>query len=156
MQNQDDAVLSSPPEVAEPEIEVADTQNQAALSLSLESLIKTHFASIEKLEKELKEARETLDNIFTNEALYKEHSERAKEATKIKSATKQQILNRPDVRRVSEQVKTLKTELSDQKTTLSDLLQEFQKASGMNEVEVGNGEIREIIFTAKLARKSPR
>jgi hypothetical protein len=71
----------------------------------------------------------------------------------VKSATKQQIMKRPDVIRIAEKMKGMKEEMKETQATLSDLLQEFQKVSGSNVIEREDGQVLEIVSTSKLVRK---
>ena len=48
----------------------------------------------------------------------------------------------------------MKSEQSELKTGLSDYLREYQRLSGSNEIEGEDGEVREIVYVAKLVKKS--
>lgn len=124
--------------------------------MALEATIKSHIASISKLEEELTNNKALLDDIFSNDPTFKKHSEDAKEAGRIKSATKQQILKQPQAASLNEKVQSLRTETKDLKGALSDYLREFQRMSGISEIEGEDGEIREIVYVAKLVKKSSK
>lgn len=126
----------------------------AVVLINLESLIKGHVGSIEKLSKEAREEKETLDSILNNEPTYKEHFELAKEANRVKSETKQQILKRPDVKHVAEKLKSLKSEAGELEDELTEYLREYQRMSGNTEIEGDNGEMLKIVTVAKLVRSS--
>lgn len=130
--------------------------DEASVVLNMESMIKTLISTQEKLQDELGKCQDLLDAIFENDATYKDHSEKAKEAAKVKSATKQQILKQPQAADLANKVKTLKSELKENRASLSDYLREFQRMSGISEIEGHDGEIREIIYTAKLVKRSAR
>ncbi|MCL5409330.1 MAG: hypothetical protein M1607_00540 [Patescibacteria group bacterium] len=127
--------------------------NRASIVLDLERLIKSHLTNIDQLRDELEKQQGLLDDIFNNDATYKEHTEQAKEAARVKSATKQQILKQPQAADLSNRVKTLKSELKELQGALSDYLQEYRRMSGASEIEDDNGEVREIVYTAKLVRR---
>lgn len=97
-----------------------------------------------------------MDGILDNDSTYQEHSEAAKEAAKVKAATKQQILKQPQAADLAEKVRSIRSQIKENKASLSDYLREFQRMSGINEIEGSDGEIREIVFTAKLVNKSSR
>lgn len=120
----------------------------------MESMIKSHIASIEKLGIEAKKQKEMLDDIFNNDPTYMQHSEAAKEAGKVKQKTKAEILKRPQAAELDNKVKSLKSQIKENHDALSDYLQEYQRLSGVNEIEGEDGEMREIVYTAKLIRKS--
>lgn len=130
--------------------------DEASVVMNMENMIKALIVSQDKLKEELDKNRDLLDAIFENDSTYQEYLAAAKEAAKIKSATKQQILKQPQAADLANKVKTLRSELKENKASLSDYLREFQRMSGINEIEGSDGEIREIVFTAKLVNKSSR
>lgn len=131
-------------------------QTSADMLINLESMIKTHISAISRLQEELKKHREMLDDIFTNDPTYQEHDKKAKEASKVKQSTRQEILKRPQVATLSEKVKGFRNELKETKDALSDYLREFQRMSGVNEIEDEGGELHEIVFVAKLVKRGSR
>src|SRR3989344_9121903 len=133
--------------------ETIPQKDQALLVKRLEEMVKNHISSIDQLRKELTEQRDMLKSSFENDSTYQEHDQTAKEAAKVKSKTKQEILKRPEVAIIADKVKSLNDELRELNSALSDYLSEFQRASGLNQIEGEDGEIREIIFVAKLAPK---
>lgn len=145
-------------EVQEDEIVTNDIDqsqnNDSTILLSLEQLIKSHITRIDKLKDELKKHKEMLNSILDNDSTYKEHSQKAKEAARIKSKTKQEILKQPQVAQINEKVKNSRFESKELSQALSDYLREYQKMTGVNEIEGEDGEVREIIYTARLIKKS--
>ncbi|OGH10581.1 MAG: hypothetical protein A2857_06855 [Candidatus Levybacteria bacterium RIFCSPHIGHO2_01_FULL_36_15] len=132
------------------------TQNNGVVLVNLEDSIKSHISSIERLYIEIKKHKETLDSIFLNDPTFADHSEKAKEANKVKAETRQQILRRPTVMTVANQIKNMKSDIKELQTELSDYLQEYQRLSGANVIEGEDGELREIINIAKVVKKSSR
>lgn len=128
-------------------------ESQTDVLLNLENLVKSHIAGIDSRRKQLKEQRQMLDDIFTNDPTYNLHSEKAKEAARVKSQTKQQLLKQPNVAAIDEKIKALTTEIKEMDTALSDYLSEYQRMSGSNEIEGEDGEVREIVFIAKLVKR---
>ncbi len=122
--------------------------------LSMESLIKGHIATIDKLSEESRKIKEMLDDIFANDPTYQEHDKVAKEAAKVKQGTKQQILKQPQAADLDKKYKELRGELKENQGSLSDYLQEYARMSGVNEIEGDDGEVREIVYNAKLIKKS--
>ena len=116
-----------------------DTTNQADVIINLEQLIKGHASNIDRLKVELKKHKEMLDDIFNNDSVYKDHSEKVKEATRIKTATRQQILKRPDVSVLANKLKDMKISVKELEGALSEYLREYQKMTGVNEIEAENG-----------------
>ncbi|MBI2593770.1 hypothetical protein HYW44_03965 [Candidatus Daviesbacteria bacterium] len=122
--------------------------------INMESLIKGHISTIDKLSDESRKLKDMLDDIFTNDTTYQEHDKAAKEAAKIKQNTKRQILKQPQAADLDRKIKELKSELKENQASLSDYLQEYARMSGVNEIEGEDGEVREIVYTAKLIKKS--
>lgn len=152
-----------PSEQAEDEIidaEVVSTESSTASSdqvtvlLSLEQLIKSHIASIDKLREESRKHKQMLEDAFLNDPVYQEHLKVAKEATKQKSTTKQQIMHQPANVVLSNKIKDMSSELKDKQMALSDYLLEYQRMTGVNEIEGEDGEVREIVNTAKVIKRA--
>lgn len=133
---------------------VSEAPKDGEVLINMEGMIKNYIASIDKLSDEAKKLKEMLDDIFANDPVYQEHLEKAKEATKLKTATKLQILKQPQAADLNEKIKSLKSQIKESQESLSDYLQEYQRMSGVNEIEGEDGEVREIIYTAKLVKKS--
>lgn len=131
-------------------------QNQATVLLSLEELIKRHISSIEKLQVESKKHKEMFDDAFENSPVYRENSEKAKEAQKLKSTTRQEILKQPQMIQLADKIRTMREEMKDLKLALSDYLVEFQRLSGLKEIQDEQGEFREIINSAKAIKKATK
>ena len=92
--------------------------------------------------------------MFENDETFKKHSDVAKEAARIKSNTKQQILKQPQVADVNEKVKSMQSQLKENQDALSEYLREYNRLTGITEIEGNDGEIRQIIYIAKLIRKT--
>ena len=134
-----------------------DTPNKATADfLNLESLVKTYVTKIELLNKDLKEKNQILKDSFEGDAVYREHEEKAKEANRIKSATKQQILKQPAMAVMAEKIKDMKFDIAEQNAVLTDYLSQYREQSGATQIELDNGEIMEIVSITKLVKQSSR
>lgn len=122
--------------------------------MNLENMIKTNNTQIAKLSADLTEAREMLKDAFENDTTYCEHADAAKDANKVKAATKAQILKQPQVAQIATNVKVLSSELKELKEALSDYLGEYNRLSGITEIEGDDGELLQIVYVAKLVRKT--
>lgn len=127
--------------------------SKAELVISLTNLINTNLSEIDNLEKEMSKQKEMIDSVLSNDATYKEHLEKAKEASRIKSNTKKEIFARPSVKHVVEKLTELKENLRDTREELSNYIQEYAQASGQNYFEAEDGSIQEIVYIAKLRKK---
>ncbi len=130
--------------------------NAAEILLNLENLIKNHITSIDKLKEETKKHSQMLTDIFENDATYKEHSNKVKDANKIRLNTRAQLMKQSSAMALSEKVKTMKSDLKELEVALSDYLQEFARQSGTTQIEGNDGEVREIVYTAKLIKLASR
>lgn len=129
-------------------------EGQGLVVIELENTIKSHLASIDKLEGEYATHKDMLEDVFNNDSTYKEHAKAAKEAARIKNNTKQELMKQVQVAALAEKVKDMKREISELQNALSDYLREYQRISGLSEIEGEDGEIRQIVYVAKLIRKS--
>lgn len=130
--------------------------NAAQVLIDLEQLIKTNVANIDKGKSELKKQREMLASALENDETYRLHNEEAKKAAKAKMQTKYQILQLPQNKQLAEKVKSVAADIKEAGGALSDYLREYQRMSGATEIETDDGQIREIVYTAKLVKKSPK
>ncbi len=146
---QDQEIIAPVPEALE-----NATGNDAILLVRIEEMIKTHITQIDQLQEEISKRKDMVADVFTNNEVFQQHDKVAKEASQIRSATKAQIMKRPEVADLSAKLKELKSQQSELKEGLSDYLREYQRLSGSNEIEGEDGEVREIVYTAKLVKKS--
>lgn len=130
--------------------------NAAQVLLDLEQLIKTHVANIDKGKAELKKQREMLTSALENDETYRLHNEEAKKTAKVKAQTKYQIMMQSQNKQLAEKVKSVAADIKEADGALSDYLREYQRMSGATEIETDDGVIREIVYVAKLIKKSPR
>lgn len=130
--------------------------DDANILLELETTIKNHITDIDTRKSELKKQREMMESALMNDETYRLHAEDAKKAAKIKAKTKFEILQLPANRQLSEKVKELASEIKELDNALSDYLREYQRMSGSSEIETNDGEVREIVYVAKLVKKSSR
>lgn len=128
--------------------------SDAALLVKIEEMIKTHMAQIDELGEEASKYKDMLDDILLNDETYQEHEKAAKEAARIKSNTKKEIMKRPDAADLALKLKSVKSQQKELREGLSDYLREYQRLSGSNEIEGEDGELREIVFVAKLVKRS--
>ncbi|MEK7605322.1 MAG: hypothetical protein AAB478_02230 [Patescibacteria group bacterium] len=128
----------------------------AAILLNLEEMIKNYIQSLDKLREEKKKIGEMLEDSFVNNPVYRENAEKAKEALKVKATTRQQIASQPSVIALSLKVKGLNSDIKERQVALSDYLLEYQRLSGANEIEDAEGQIREIINSARLIKRTAK
>lgn len=131
-------------------------ENDSVLLQRIEEMIKSNTSQIDNLQEEAGKFKDMIDDVLTNDATYQEHEKIAKEAVRVRSNTKKEILKRPDVADFVNKMKALKSEQKELKSGLSDYLREYQRLSGSNEIEGEDGEVREIVYVARLVKRSSK
>jgi hypothetical protein len=130
--------------------------NGGTVLIELESMIKSHVSGIDTRKDDLKKTREMIASVLTNDATYKEHEKAAKEAAKIKNATRAQLMKLTTNAQLVAKMHELSAEIKEMNDALSDYLREYQRMSGSNEIEGDDGQVREIVYVAKLVKKASR
>lgn len=151
--DQNDQKVENPNDFIEGEITVADSTPEGADTIiSLTNLIQSYIGTIERNEQELREHRQMLTDAFSNDLTYRELDDKAKKASKDKNTHKAQILKQPALLELSTKVKEMTESLKEAKETLSSYLQDYARLTGAKEFEDANGELREIVYVAKLVK----
>ncbi len=133
------------------------SSDQATILLSLDELIKSHVATLERVRNDVKKQKEMLSDGFLNSEAFREADEKAKEAAKAKAQVRSNLMQQPAMLLIANKVKGMAAEIKEKQTALSDYLLEYQRlAGGVNEIEGTSGEIWDIINSAKLVKRSSR
>lgn len=122
--------------------------------LELEQMIKTNVATLDRNKVELKKLKEMLESALLNDEPYRMAAEKAKEAAKEKGKAKLVVLENQATRQVAEKIKDMTVENKELMQAQSEYLREYARLSGINEIETEDGEVREIIYVAKLVKKA--
>lgn len=139
-------------EVVEAEIvTTSSSSDDSTVLLSLEEMIKNNIASLETLREEMRKIREMFEDTFSNDPIYMEKAEEAKKAAKGKSEVRSRIMQQPSVKEMADKIKHIRSEVSERNGALSDYLQEYQRISGLTQLEV-DGQIHQIINSAKVVK----
>lgn len=131
-----------------------DNSNPAADLVALEGLIINYISKIEQHQELLKNQKEMLQSNLDNDPAYQEAAKQAKEASKKKQEEKARIIKQPEVAKIYNNVKDGMTQLRVMRQTLSNHLQNYSKLSGTNQFEDDEGQVREIVYTAKVVKRS--
>ena len=145
-----DPSTSSGPSVQTQEAASADTV------LELEQMIKTNVTTLDRNKTELKKLKEMLESALLNDEPYRTASEKAKEAAKVKGKAKLAVMENQATRQVADKIKDMTTENKELMQAQSEYLREYARLSGTNEIEGEDGDVREIIYIAKLVKKAKR
>lgn len=141
-------------EIQEPGIENVGKTKKLDTMLSLEDLIKNHAKSIKDLKSELKAAREMYEDSFNNNPTYREHADRVKEASKLKSSVRLQIAKQPSVAVLGQKMKDIRFDIREQQRTLDDLLLDYKEQTGATQLELFGGQTFELITRVSLVMSS--
>lgn len=134
----------------------APDADQANVLLSLEEMIKKSISRLDQLKVEAKKHKEMYDDAFLNNPTYIENTEKAKAAAKDLLVTKKNISSQPAVVQIALKLRSMRDEVKEMETSLSDYLQEYQRLTGAREIEGEDGKIRDIVNTAKLVVRSAK
>lgn len=115
--------------------------------------IKKRIEIIDKLQKEVKEAKAMLKDALENDAEYQKTAEEAKVANSRKKQLKDEVLNLPEHRKVVEDVKANSEEILTLKEILSEELIEYREQHKTETIEDNNGNLRYFKLSVKLGAK---
>jgi vacuolar-type H+-ATPase subunit I/STV1 len=122
--------------------------------LSVEALIKTLISRIARVKEDLKPVKEMLSDLLNNNEEYQKVAAEAKEVSKKKSSVKKEVLSTPEGKMANDKVAELRSELKEAQEALSSYLADYQRLTGSSEIEGEDGELRKIVYVAKLVRKT--
>lgn len=128
--------------------------DQATILLSLEEMIKSNITSIDKLREEIKLQQQMFTDSFNNDPVFIENQKQVKEISKTLKTTRENIRKQPAVAILADKIKSMRLDLKERMTALSDYLQEYQRMTGATEIECADGDIREIVNSSKLIKRS--
>lgn len=124
--------------------------------ITVTNLIQSYIGNLDRASEELKAHKQMLLDSFANDPTYREHDEKVKEAVKVRTATKQQILKQPTLAELSAKIKEMAESVKGMKEALSGYLQDYAKMTGSREFEDSEGELREIVYVARLVKASTK
>jgi cell division septum initiation protein DivIVA len=131
---------------------VSDPPKSAGGVIDLTGLINSDVAQIEHLKVEMGKYKEMLDSIFASDSTYQAHDTAVKEAVKVRSGTKRQILNQSQAADLQEKINENRTHIKELNNDLSDYLQEYAKSTGLTSIETEDGQVRQIVYSARLVK----
>ncbi len=126
--------------------------DSAVTENSLVGMINSLVDQIALRKNQLAKLKEMLDDFFLNDPTYQTHDQAVKEAVKIRTGTKKQILKQPQAADLDNQVKDLRSQVKELDTDLSSYLADYAKSSGATTIETTDGVVRQIVYTAKLIK----
>lgn len=122
--------------------------------LNLTNMINTSLSTAERVKEEKAKLSEMLKSLLDNDPSFLEASEQAKTAAKAKGQARKQVMRMPQASDLDSKIKDLGKHLKDINTQMSMYLADYARLSGLSTFEDPAGEVREIVYVAKLVKKS--
>lgn len=140
-------------------VETEEVQNKDVASESevnvlknLEELIRSNFATIERLAAERKKTKEMVDSALFNNEAYRGHLQVLRDANKTKAEIRYKIMKDPINVQLKEKVKELGAEIKEAKTALSEYLVEYRRMTGATQLELFDGQVGQIFLSARFVK----
>jgi len=128
-------------------------KDQAEVIVNLDNLIKSHIRTIASTKEQMKKHKDMFSDIFLNDKVYQEHDKKVKEVSKVRNATKAELLKRTDVFDLNEKIKDMKLQVKELENALSEYIREYQRLTGANQIEDEKGDVLDIVFSVKLVKR---
>jgi len=122
--------------------------------ISLEKSIKMKISQIDRLREDMKPVRDMISSFLENEESYQKVTELAKEAGRKKSEVKKSLMDTTNGKELNAKLVAKKEEMKDAQDALTNYLTEYSALTGAKQIEGDDGEMRQIVFTAKLVRRT--
>lgn len=116
------------------------------------SLIQNTNASLDQIKKEIATNKEMVEDALNNDPTYRSEAEKVKAAAKVRNEVKNRILQQPNLLEINGKLKDQKLHLKELRETLSEYLQEYQRQTGSKTIEGPDGQLNEIVYTARLIK----
>ncbi|OGY09696.1 MAG: hypothetical protein A3D24_04550 [Candidatus Blackburnbacteria bacterium RIFCSPHIGHO2_02_FULL_39_13] len=151
MTAQDDQNL---PPIEEATVVEDVAQENVSTLVGVENSIKARLSHVERQKEEIKSLREMVTSYLENDPSYLELEQAAKNAAKEKTKVKKELLAKPDIVHTVEKLKAMNDNLKELKEGLSYFLAQYQQMTGQSSFEDEDGEVRDIVYVAKLVKRS--
>lgn len=118
--------------------------NASETIISLSEMINTSLGVVEKVKEDRTKVSEMLQSMLDNDPAYIEASLKAKEAGKVKSQAKKQVMRTPQAADLDRKLTELKQHIKELNDSLSDYLNEYIRQTGSMQFEDNTGKVRDI------------
>ena len=135
------------------EVQVETSENSVMDIVQIEEYIHQQMADIAKVKDEMRLVKSMVDDTYLNDARYRELEANAKETAKVKNAYKKAMQNDPALAEQVNKLDSLKADMKDMKTALSEYLREFKRISGLTKFESRDGQQLTIFEYCKLVKE---
>lgn len=133
--------------------EVAESDKVAESLTSLQNLIERNANELDRLSSEQKQLRESLKNVFENNAPLAEAESKAQTVTQELKQIKESLDNSPEVRQLKLKLSELKEEMKEIEESLNNHLINLFQMTGSNSFDTSDGDQREFVVRAKVKPK---
>ena len=132
------------------------TQTQGSITelAAIENIIKRKLTQMDDLKEEVSTYKEMVESYLLNDSEYTGLEEAAKEAAKKKGQKKKELMALQEIRSTGDKLKEAQTNMKEMRQSLSVDLAQFQRLSGTTQIELEVGDLRQIVFIAKLVKRS--
>lgn len=131
----------------------SDTTDNSTVVSSLDEMIRLSFRRLNELQNEAKKLKDMVEDALAGSEAYKIVSEKAKETINEKTQIRKNLLSIPEMISLLNKNKEISSEIKEKRISISDYILEFQRLSGANEIDLGDGEVMQIENSAKLVKK---
>lgn len=133
-----------------------ESTDQATSLISLENLIKSYLNKIESHQDILKNLREMVNDALENDPDYVKAAKQAKQAAEQKSSAKKAVISQPEIAKIHDKLQDGTKQLKEMRAALSLHLQNYAQLSGSTQFEDDEGQVREIVYVAKVVKKNSK
>jgi len=112
--------------------------------------IQRRIEIIAEYEKEMKTAKEMLKSELDNDESFTKATEEYKQTVQKRKRIKDEILNRPDNKKLVDEIKHNSEEVSSLREILSTELIDLYQKNKTDQIEDGKGNHLQVVFSAKL------
>jgi len=142
------------PDLKTPIIEGEIVGTDADSTLDTSATMNNIISQIDHLKEEVGKYKDMLDSIFANDATYQMHDSAVKDAAKVKSQTRKQILRLPQALDLSSKIADKKAHLKELQSDLSGYLQDYSQKTGFTTFESSAGDLLEIVVDYRYRKIS--
>ena len=135
------------------DVSASDLDDNSTVVSSLDEMIRLSFRRLNELQNEAKKLKDMVEDGLAGSEAYKIVSEKAKDAANEKTQVRKSLLSTPEMISLLNKNKEIASEIKEKRISISDYILEFQRLSGANEIDLGDGEVMQIENSAKLVRK---
>lgn len=117
--------------------------------MSIETINK-RLKILEDLQEELNKASAVLEETLEDDPAYQKFQEEKAKATEEQKEKKDKVMSRETVKHLDDELKELRKEIKENKEILAAELADYYKETGTLEISVADGDVKRIVFSAKL------